>query len=95
MVCEFDDDDVKDLLQHILTQKIIGSDQYSNDMQQNLFASTKTAPHPGLDCVIPVLLQDAQKGWYIKYDSIHYRDVFLSQGSKTSARPPWSTSGAT
>src|SRR5690349_362476 len=44
VISKFDDDQVKGILvRHILTTKVIGSDQYSNDMQQNLFASTKTA----------------------------------------------------
>lgn len=79
----FDDDSVEGILaKHVLTSKIIGSDQYSNDMQQNLFASTKTAFTLGFDCVIPALLQDAAGSWYIKYDTIHYRDVFPEPGAK-------------
>lgn len=79
----FDDDSVEGILaRHILTSKIIGSDQYSNDMQQNLFASTKTAFTLGFDCVIPALLQDAAGSWYIKYDTIHYRDIFPEPGAK-------------
>ena len=81
VISEFDDDDVKGIFsRHILTQKIIGTDRYSNDMQQNLFASTKTALTLGFDCVIPVLLNDKANGWYIKYDAIHYRDVFPEPG---------------
>lgn len=81
IVSKFDDDSVHGLFsRHILLSKIIGSDNYSNDMQQNLFASTKTALTLGFDCVIPVLLRDAAKGWYIKYDPIHYRDVFPEPG---------------
>jgi hypothetical protein len=67
---------------HILKTRIIGSDSYSNDMQQNLFASTKTSLTIGFNCVIPALLQDAGGSWYIKYDSIHYRDVFPEPGVK-------------
>jgi hypothetical protein len=79
----FDDDSVPGIFsRHILTTKIIGSDQYSNDMQQNLFASTKTALTLGFDTVIPALLQDAGGGWYVKYDTIHYRDVFPEPGAK-------------
>ena len=83
VISEFDDDSVKGIMaRHILTQKVIGSDTYSNDMQQNLFASTKTALALGFACVIPALLQDESKGWYIKYDTIHYRDVFPEPGAK-------------
>jgi uncharacterized coiled-coil protein SlyX len=83
VISKFDDDSVHGIFsRHILTAKIIGSDQYSNDMQQNLFASTKTALTLGFTCVIPLLLQDAAGGWYIKYDTIHYRDVFPENGCK-------------
>jgi hypothetical protein len=83
VICKFDDDKPHGIFaRYILGSKIIGSDQYSNDMQQNLFASTKTSLTLGFDCVIPVLTQDAQKGWHIKYDSIHYRDVFPEPGVK-------------
>jgi hypothetical protein len=81
VVCKFDDDaPIGIFARHILGTKIIGSDQYSNDMQQNLFASTKTALTLGFDCVVPTLTYDAQKGWFMKYDSIHYRDVFPEPG---------------
>ncbi len=80
---DFDDDKVKGIFaRHILTSKIIGTDEYSNDMQQNLFASTKMSLTLGFDCVIPVLLQNAAGGWFIKYDTIHYRDVFPEPGCK-------------
>ena len=80
---EFDDDSVYGVFaEFILRSKIIGSDSYSNDMQQNLFASTKTAITTGFDCVIPCLLQDASGAWYVKYDTIHYRDVFPEPGAK-------------
>ena len=83
VISKFDDDKVKGIfVRHILTSKIIGTDQYSNDMQQNLFASTKTSLTLGFDCVIPVLLQDAGGSWYMKYDAIHYRDVFPEPGAK-------------
>jgi hypothetical protein len=83
VISRFNDDDMKGIfVRHILTSKIIGTDEYSNDMQQNLFASTKTALTLGFDCVIPVLLQDAGGGWYMKYDSIHYRDVFPEPGCR-------------
>ena len=83
VISKFNDDTKEGVFaRHILTSKIIGSDQYSNDMQQNLFASTKTSLTLGFDCVVPVLLQDAAGGWYIKYDAIHYRDVFPEPGVK-------------
>lgn len=83
VTCEFDDDSVKGIFaRHILKSKIIGDDQYSNDMQQNLFASAKTALALGFTCVIPVLLRDAGGGWFIKYDTIHHRDVFPEPGTK-------------
>jgi uncharacterized coiled-coil protein SlyX len=83
VISKFDDDSVHGIFsRHILTAKIIGTDQYSNDMQQNLFSSTKTALTLGFSCVIPVLLQDAAGGWYIKYDTVHYRDVFPEDGCK-------------
>lgn len=79
----FDDDSVEGIFaRHILTSKIIGTDEYSNDMQQNLFASTKTSLTIGFACVLPVLLQDAGGSWYMKYDSIHYRDVYPEPGAK-------------
>lgn len=81
VICKFDDDGPRGIFaRHILGSKIIGSDQYSNDMQQNLFASTKTALTLGFDCVVPTLTLDEQKGWFIKYDTIHYRDVFPEPG---------------
>jgi hypothetical protein len=83
IISKFDDDKVAGIFaRHILLSKIIGSDQYSNDMQQNLFASTKRALGLGFQCVVPTLLQDAGGSWYIKYDSIHYRDVFPEAGCK-------------
>lgn len=83
VISKFDDDAPNGIfVRHILLSKIVGDDQYSNDMQQNLFASTKTAFTIGFDCVLPVLLQDAGGSWYVKYDSIHYRDVFPEPGAK-------------
>ena len=67
---------------HVLLSNIVGSDQYSNDMQQNLFASTKTALTIGFDCVIPCLVQNSAGVWNIEYDAIHYRDVFPEPGAK-------------
>ncbi len=80
--CYDDDSPYGIFSRHILTTKIIGSDLYSNDMQQNLFASTKTALALGFACVIPVLQRDPKNGWYMKYDTIHYRDVFPEPGVK-------------
>jgi hypothetical protein len=81
VICKYDDDKPMGIFaRHILGTKIIGSDQYSNDMQQNLFASTKTALTLGFACVVPSLTLDAAKGWYMKYDQIHYRDVFPEPG---------------
>ena len=83
VISRFDDDSAPGIFaRYILTSKIIGSDEYSNDMQQNLFSSTKTALTLGFDTVIPVLLQDAAGSWYMKYDAIHYRDVFPEPGAK-------------
>ena len=83
VVSKFDDDSVEGIFaRHILLSKIIGSDLYSNDMQQSLFASTKSALTLGFDCVIPVLQRDALGSWSILYDTIHYHDVFPEPGSK-------------
>lgn len=83
VVSKFDDDSTEGIFaRHILTTKIIGTDEYSNDMQQNLLASVKSSLTKGFDCVIPLLLQDAAGGWYMKYDTIHYRDVFPEPGVK-------------
>jgi hypothetical protein len=83
IVSKFDDDKAKGVfVRHILKTKIIGDDHYSNDMQQNLFASAKNSLTLGFDCVIPALLQDAAGGWYVKYDNIHYQDVFPEPGAR-------------
>lgn len=83
VISVFNDDAVNGVFtKFILTSKIIGSDGYSNDMQQNLAASTKQALTLGFDCVLPVLLEDAAGSWYMKYDCIHYRDVFPEHGCK-------------
>jgi hypothetical protein len=83
VLSKYDDDSAQGIFaRYILTSKIIGSDEYSNDMQQNLFASTKTALTLGFDTVIPVLLEDSAGSWYMKYDAIHYRDVFPEPGAK-------------
>ena len=83
VISKFDNNSAEGIFaRHILTTKIIGVDEYSNDMQQNLFASTKSSFTKGFDAVIPVLLQDAGGSWYMKYDTIHYRDVFPEPGVK-------------
>ena len=83
VVSKFDDDGAAGMFaQHILKSKIIGDEQYSNDMQQNLYASTKNAITLGFDTVVPVLLQDAAGGWSMKYDNIYFRDVFPEPGAK-------------
>lgn len=83
VISKWDDDKPEGVFaRHILLTKIIGAELYSNDMQQNLFASTKTALTLGFDCIVPLLLQDAMGSWYIKYDVIHYRDVFPEPGAK-------------
>lgn len=83
IINKFDDDSPKGTFaKYILRSKIIGSDEYSNDMQQNLFASVKMSLTLGFDCVIPILLQAANGTWYIHYDTIHYRDVFPEPGAK-------------
>src|SRR5690242_5208594 len=90
VISKFNDDDVYGILsRHLLLSKIIGSDEYSNDMQQNLFASTKASLTRGFDCVIPLLLQDAGGSWHIKYDTIHYRDVFPEPGVKDVRQAPY------
>lgn len=83
IICEFDDDSLQGIFaRHILLSKIIGVEQYSNDMQQNLFASTKSAFALGFNCVIPMLMEDAAGAWSVKYDTIHYRDVFPEPGAR-------------
>lgn len=83
IISKFDDDSPQGIFaRHILLSKIIGTDQYSNDMQQNLFSSTKMSFALGFDCVVPALLQEPTGGWYVKYDTIHYRDVFADPGVK-------------
>lgn len=79
----FDDESIEGVLaDYLLRSKIIGADQYSSDMQQNLFSSTKTSLTIGFDCVIPVLTQTADGQWIIEYDTIHHRDVFPEPGAK-------------
>ena len=83
VVSRYDDDSMHGIIaKHVLLTKIVGSDSYSSDMQQNLFASTKTALSLGFDCVVPCLLQLADGTWITRYDTIHYRDVFPEPGAK-------------
>ena len=83
IVSEFSNESTKGIfVDYVLKSKIIGDDQYSNDMQQNLFASAKSSLTLGYDAVVPVLLQNAAGGWIIKYDNIFYRDVFPEPGAK-------------
>ena len=89
IICEFDDDSPKGILaRYILTSKIIGDALNSNEMQQNLFASTMTAFTLGFDAVTPVLTQQADETWIMEYDSIHYRDVFPEPGIKDARKSP-------
>ncbi|QDF16982.1 portal protein [Microbacterium phage YellowPanda] len=84
---EFDDDSIQGALaRHILKTKIIGDDEYSNNMQQNLVTTARRGFTIGFDCVIPVLLQDNSGSWYIQYDNIGYQDVFPEPGAKDIRR---------
>lgn len=83
VISKFDDDSIEGIFaKYILLDKIVGSETYANDMQQNLFASTKTGLTIGFDAVVPCLLQNAAGSWYVKYDTIHHRDVFPEPGAK-------------
>ena len=83
IVSEFDDDSVEGIFSRfILKSKIIGDDQYSNSMQQNLFASAKNSLTLGFDCVVPLLHQNSAGTWMVKYDNVFYRDVFPEPGAK-------------
>ncbi|QNL30106.1 portal protein [Microbacterium phage Stormbreaker] len=84
---EFDDDSIPGAVaRHILKTKIIGDDEYSNSMQQNLVTTARRGFTIGFDCVIPVLLQDNASSWYIQYDNIGYQDVFPEPGAKDIRR---------
>ena len=84
---QFDDNSIPGVLaRYILKSKVIGDDEYSNDMQQNLITTARRGFTLGFDCVIPVLLQNTKKQWYIQYDTIHYRDVFPEPGAKDVRR---------
>ena len=81
IISKFDDDGAAGVFAaHILKSKIIGDELYSNDMQQNLYASVKNSLTLGFDAVVPILQQDAAGGWSMKYDNIFYRDVFPDPG---------------
>ena len=83
VINEFDDESMAGIFAlHTLKTKIIGDELYSNDMQQNLFASAKNSLTLGFDCVIPTLLQEADGAWYMKYDNVYYSDVFPEPGAK-------------
>jgi len=83
VISKFDDDSPEGIFaRYVLTTKIIGDDLYSNDMQQNLQASVKSSLTRGFDAVVPALLQDAGGSWYMKYDTIYYRDIFPEPGVK-------------
>lgn len=87
VISGFDDDSPEGIFaRYILKAKVIGDDQYSNDMQQNLFASAKNSLTLGFDCVIPSLQQRSSGEWYIQYDNIYYRDVFPEPGVKDIRR---------
>ena len=83
VISKFDDESKEGVFSRfILKSKIIGDDQYSNSMQQNLFASAKNSLTLGFDCVIPLLYKNAANTWMVKYDNIFYRDVFPEPGAK-------------
>ena len=84
---EFDDDGLHGILsRHLLKTKIIGDDEYTNDMQQNLITTARRGFTIGFDCVIPSLQQDRTGSWFVLYDTIHYRDVFPEPGCKDIRR---------
>lgn len=83
----FDDQAVPGILaRYLLKSKIIGDDEYSNNMQQHLITTARRGFTIGYDCVIPVLNQDSTGSWYMQYDSIHYRDVYPEPGAKDIRR---------
>jgi len=84
---QFDDDSPEGILaRYVLKTKIIGDDEYSNDMQQNLVTSARRGLTIGYDAVVPLLEQDAQGRWKTQYDTVHYRDVFPEPGAKDIRR---------
>jgi len=89
IVNEFDDDGAKGILaEYILKKHVIGDSINSNEMQQNLFASTMTSFALGFDAVVPVLCQKADGTWVMDYDTIHYNDVFPEPGVKDVRKSP-------
>jgi hypothetical protein len=83
----FDDDGIGGIVATWITKaKIIGDDEYSSNMQQQLYATMVRAATLGFDCVIPTLLQNSNKSWYMQYDNINYRDVFPEPGVKDVRR---------
>lgn len=83
VVCEFNSKSPKGIfVDYTLRTKIIGDNLYSNDMQQNLFASTKNALTLGFDCVIPLMTKQTDGTWYVEYNNIFYQDVFPEPGAK-------------
>jgi len=86
---KFDDDDVNGTIATwIAKSKVIGDDEYSNNMQQQLYATMIRASALGFDCVVPTLLQNSAGTWYIQYDNINYRDVFPEPGVQDIRRAP-------
>lgn len=82
-----DDDSVKGVLsQYMLSANIISDGEYSNDMQQNLYASTVMALAIGFSAVLPTLVKKPDGGWRVLYDELHYRDVFPEPGVKDIRR---------
>lgn len=87
VICEFDDDDPKGILARwILRSKIIGDDRVSNEMQQNLFASTVSSFTLGFEAVTPVLVHNPDNTWTMDYDVIHYRDFMPEPGVKDARK---------
>lgn len=84
---QFDDDSIPGVVaDYMLKSKVIGDDEYSNNMQQNLITTARRGFTIGFDCVIPVLQQEATGGWMMQYDTINYRDVFPEPGAKDIRR---------
>ncbi|HOY82613.1 MAG TPA: hypothetical protein PLB92_10795 [Rhodoglobus sp.] len=84
---KFEEDGIAGVLaNYIVKTKVIGDDEYSNAMQQHLFATMIRGAAIGFDCVIPSLLQNSQGTWYVQYDPINYRDVYPEPGAKDVRR---------
>lgn len=82
-----DDDAVKGVLsKYLLSANIISDGEYSNDMQQNLYASTVMALAIGFTAVLPTLVREPNGSWRVLYDELHYRDVFPEPGIKDIRR---------